>query len=80
MLMRMTDTPGVRAAWMGLVCLLFACSRTSAGERAAPKEPAAACVKDGDNCEYAPGKLGLCTVKTSGCDGGGSCFACMSLH
>jgi hypothetical protein len=41
--------------------------------------PAAACLKEGDRCEYAAGKIGLCTAKPDGCDGG-SCLVCMSLH
>jgi hypothetical protein len=41
--------------------------------------PAAVCAKAGDRCEFAPGKIGLCTAKPEGCDNG-PCLTCVSLH
>ena len=70
--------------WFPLILALFipllgACppSSSSAGDNPGPKP---GCTRAGDNCEYAPGKLGLCTQKSDGCEGGATCLTCMSLH
>ena len=42
--------------------------------------PVAVCAKEGEQCRYAEGKIGLCTARADGCDGGESCLVCMSLH
>jgi hypothetical protein len=43
--------------------------------------PVAVCAKEGEQCRYAEGKIGLCTARADGCDGGGeACLVCMSLH
>ena len=60
------------------LCLLLLLTGCPGGppHRAAP----APCTKFGDNCEFAPGKLGSCVVR-DGCTGGGSeCFVCQSQH
>jgi len=44
-----------------------------------PRADPAACVKAGDRCEFAPGKIGLCTAKPDGCSEG-LCLSCVSLH
>jgi hypothetical protein len=69
----------VLAAAVSLLSLV-ACppASTSSGAPVAER-PTRACTKEGDNCEYSPGKIGLCTSKSEGCDGG-PCFSCMSLH
>ena len=62
-----------------LVSVLSACdqesSRPSEGSR---QNPSTVCTKAGANCEYSPGKIGLCTEK-EGC-AGGACLVCVSLH
>jgi hypothetical protein len=72
--------------WLVLALpLCVACTKpTSRTDR-----PADVCVKEGQQCTYAEGKIGLCTasagslgVASSGaaaCDGG-PCLTCMSLH
>ncbi|HEX3777078.1 MAG TPA: hypothetical protein VHV51_21545 [Polyangiaceae bacterium] len=65
----------MRALFMfGLVFLLGACP-TNDHEKASSLPP---CSKFGDNCEFAPGKLGSCVVK-DGCTAG-NCFVCQSQH
>jgi hypothetical protein len=49
------------------------CSRAST-ETTRPQK-AAGCVKDGDRCEFSPGKIGLCTAAE-----GTSTLTCVSLH
>lgn len=38
------------------------------------------CAKFGDNCEFAPGKLGSCVEKDGCTSGGTECFVCQSQH
>jgi hypothetical protein len=59
-----------------LLALLAACSRPTANGDA-PVDPSA-CAKEGQQCTFAAGKVGMCTAKGD-CDGG-FCFTCMSLH
>ena len=42
--------------------------------------PVAECTKAEQRCQYADGKIGLCTPNAMGCDAGGPCLTCMSLH
>jgi hypothetical protein len=59
-----------------LIAILAAgCQRTSTSTT----PPAKACVKEGDRCEYAEGKIGLCTAKPEAC-ATPPCLVCMSLH
>jgi hypothetical protein len=64
--------------------LLGACKEngaSSSGGGGAAAGPVAVCAKEGEQCRYAEGKIGLCTARADGCDGGGeSCLVCMSLH
>jgi hypothetical protein len=62
-----------------LAVWLVACPPASSSSEGSPQKPASVCTKEGQNCEYSPGKIGLCTAKVEGCDGAG-CFSCMSLH
>lgn len=55
------------------------CSHPSASSDGTRQPEVAACVKEGDRCEFAPGKIGLCTAKPDGCSGG-PCLTCVSLH
>jgi len=67
---------------MCLVVAMTACQSPTKGKEAptgTAQDPVATCTKDGQTCEYSDGKLGLCTQKMTGCDGG-ICFTCMSLH
>jgi hypothetical protein len=65
--------------------LLSACkdngaSSSGAGGGGGAAGPVAVCAKEGEQCRYAEGKIGLCTARADGCDGGESCLVCMSLH
>ena len=62
-----------------LSILAIACSKpVGSGPNA---EPSSTCTKEGAQCTYAEGKIGLCNATTSAatCDGG-PCLTCMSLH
>ena len=50
----------------------------SASSSAADAAAAGVCTREGDQCQFSPGKIGLCTAKP-GCQGDG-CLSCMSLH
>jgi hypothetical protein len=67
-------------ASLGGLLLLIACPPAGSGGGGTSSASGGACVRAGDNCEYAPGKIGLCTMKTDGCEGGAGCLTCMSLH
>lgn len=43
------------------------------------KDASAGCSKFGENCEFAPGKLGTC-VEKSVCEPGQNCLVCQSQH
>jgi len=58
---------------------VIACSHPDATNESRRQVAVAACQKEGDRCEFAPGKLGLCTPKTEGCTGS-ECLTCVSLH
>jgi hypothetical protein len=63
--------------------LLVACALTPACTKtgaATDDAPVAECAKAEQRCQYADGKIGLCTPNAIGCDGGGQCLVCMSLH
>jgi hypothetical protein len=62
-----------------LLLTVTACPPAGSNSDAPIQKPTAGCTKMGQNCEYSPGKIGLCTVKAGECDGG-ACFSCMSLH
>ena len=51
------------------------CSRPSAATETTRQEHVEACAKEGDRCEFAPGKIGLCTAKE-----GSTALTCVSLH
>ena len=51
------------------------CSRPSAATETTRQEKVAVSVKEGDRCEFAPGKIGLCTAKE-----GSTALTCVSLH
>jgi len=51
------------------------CSRPSTSTETSRQEKVAVCVKEGDRCEFAPGKIGLCTAKE-----GSTSLTCVSLH
>jgi hypothetical protein len=69
----------LRLALVSVALLLAACPPASNSIDGSPQKSASGCTKDGQNCEYSPGKIGLCTAKVDGCDGG-LCLSCMSLH
>ena len=58
---------------------LGACSKPTGS--ASTSTPPTTCTKEGAQCTYADGKIGLCnaTTATSLCDGA-PCLTCMSLH
>jgi hypothetical protein len=58
---------------------LTACPPAGGSAEGSAQRPAATCTKEGDNCEYSAGKIGLCTAKLDGCEGG-PCLSCVSLH
>jgi hypothetical protein len=51
------------------------CSRPSTSTDTTRQEKVAVCAKEGDRCEFAPGKIGLCTAKE-----GSTSLTCVSLH
>ncbi|MGO8999605.1 MAG: hypothetical protein ACLQVI_40285 [Polyangiaceae bacterium] len=59
-----------------LTLLLGACTKPTATSGA----PVATCTSAGQQCQYADGKIGLCTANGMECDGGQGCLVCMSLH
>ena len=61
---------------LALLVLWTACTKPTATTSA----PAATCTKAGEQCQYADGKIGLCTANAMECDGGPACLVCMSLH
>jgi hypothetical protein len=52
----------------------------SGGGADAGRSSGAVCVHAGDTCDFAPGKIGVCTEKVEGCQGVASCYVCASLH
>ena len=56
--------------------LLSGCAKPTATTSA----PATKCAKAGESCQYAEGKIGVCTANGMECDGGAACLVCMSLH
>jgi hypothetical protein len=68
--------PSVALAVMALTVLTAAgCSRASTATETTRQEQVAACAREGDRCEFAPGKIGLCTAKE-----GSTSLTCVSLH
>lgn len=59
------------------VCLLLLVTGCPEGVPKGSSGPGP-CRKFGDNCEFAPGKLGSCVVR-DGCTGN-DCFVCQSQH
>ena len=66
----------ISAPLLVLVLAPVGCAKPTATTGA----PAASCTKAGDQCQYAEGKIGLCTANGMDCDGGPACLVCMSLH
>lgn len=64
---------------MLLLLGLAACPPASGGAEGSPQKPASACTKEGQNCEFSPGKIGLCSSSGGECEGG-ACLVCVSLH
>lgn len=62
--------------WILLLLLVGACAKPTA----TTTSPTATCAKAGEQCQYAEGKIGLCTQNGMDCDGGAACLVCMSLH
>jgi hypothetical protein len=62
--------------WIMAVLFLAACAKPTATTGA----PVTTCTKSGDSCQYAEGKIGVCTANGMDCDGGAACLVCMSLH
>ncbi len=70
-----------RATLLLLLPALFSLLATSCAKpTAASDAPVATCTKPEQKCQYADGKLGLCTESSMECDGGRACLVCMSLH
>jgi putative hemolysin len=67
----------VLLAFTVVVMMLTAagCSRPSAATETTRQERVGVCAKEGDRCEFAPGKIGLCTAKE-----GSTALTCVSLH
>jgi len=57
-----------------LAATLSGCPRGPTSQK--PPEP---CKELGQQCEFAPGKLGACSYKTD-CNGGPDCLYCQSQH
>jgi hypothetical protein len=66
-------------AFVMVVFCATGCSRPSASNESTRQEKVVACVKAGDRCEFAPGKIGLCTASPEPCTVG-PCLTCVSLH
>ena len=60
-----------------MLCGATACSRPNASSETTRQQEVATCAKAGDRCEFAPGKIGLCTAKEGS---EGSPLTCVSLH
>lgn len=56
---------------------LVACPPTT--DAAKTSGPVEICTKAGEQCMFAPGKIGLCVEKPQPCDGK-PCFSCQSQH
>ena len=68
--------PFVLALSLAILC---ACSKPTGSTTTSA--PPTVCTKEGAQCTYAEGKIGLCnaTSATTTCDGA-PCLTCMSLH
>ncbi|HEX6272825.1 MAG TPA: hypothetical protein VFZ53_07295 [Polyangiaceae bacterium] len=55
--------------------LVTGCPKKSSGDAT----PSAECLKRGESCLFAPGKLGVCLERTN-CAPGERCLACQSQH
>jgi hypothetical protein len=56
-----------------------ACPPAGSSGDTPPKLTTTACAKAGDRCEFAAGKIGICTVKAETCEGA-DCLTCVSMH
>jgi len=65
----------MRAFFVTLFLISLAACPGSGNKQGSSLPP---CSKFGDNCEFAPGKLGSCAVK-DGCTTD-NCFTCQSQH
>jgi len=78
------NSPHVRPlhlCWTLLAIATTGCPPASSTGRAdAGRAAGAVCTHAGDTCDYAPGKIGVCTEKVEGCQGVASCYVCASLH
>jgi hypothetical protein len=62
---------------------LAACEAPKGGSKeptGTAADPVTVCSKEGQNCVFTPGKLGVCTMNMQQKCDGGFCFSCMSLH
>lgn len=57
------------------LALLSGCPAKSDSRKPAPKK----CTAFGEQCEFAPGKLGSCVMRDD-CAGGQDCYVCQSQH
>jgi hypothetical protein len=67
---------GATAILSVLIGTALGCAKSTAASDA----PVATCTKPEQKCQYADGKLGLCTASSMECDGARECLVCMSLH
>jgi hypothetical protein len=66
--------------WFAIIFVgLVGCPAAGNSTEGSPQKRTSTCTKEGQNCEYSPGKIGLCTAKADGCDSN-LCFVCVSLH
>ena len=71
-------TASFDASRVSALALLGALLATGCPQKSA-EPPTADCRKLGEQCLFAPGKLGVCLERTS-CAAGENCLACQSQH
>lgn len=66
---------------MGSSLTLSGCRPPSSGANGdAGQATGGTCRHGGDTCDFAPGKIGVCTEPIEGCAGVAACYVCTSLH
>ena len=63
-----------------LLCAACPDQASSSAPAGSQTKPVAVCQHASQSCLYAPGKLGLCTMRDPDCDGSPGCLLCVSLH
>jgi hypothetical protein len=66
---------GTLTAMMLTALTAAACSRATPTTETTRQQEVTGCAKEGDRCEFAPGKIGLCTAKEDRAS-----LTCVSLH